>query len=71
MRDPKRIKEMLNFISLVWNKNPDLRLMQLLLNALGTFDMRLDSNRSFKIRDHYNTADDYVLNCLTEFYKQE
>jgi uncharacterized protein YihD (DUF1040 family) len=32
-RDPKRIPEMLEALRAVWEKNPDLRLMQLIVNA--------------------------------------
>jgi hypothetical protein len=33
MRDPKRIKRILNKIEECWNKYPDFRLGQLLINA--------------------------------------
>jgi len=33
MRDPKRIKKVLNTIERVWNKVPDWRLGQLIVNA--------------------------------------
>lgn len=32
MKDPKRIDEILKLISDIWHKNPDMRLLQLLLN---------------------------------------
>lgn len=35
MRDPKRIRPMLEVIANVWEKNPDWRLGQLLCNAWG------------------------------------
>lgn len=34
MRDPERIDKILNHIKSIWKKNPDLRLMQLLINCL-------------------------------------
>ena len=34
MRDPKRIPVVLEAIRVEWEKNPDLRLMQLLVNTL-------------------------------------
>jgi len=34
MRDPKRIDKILNLIKSIWKQNPDLRLLQLLLNAV-------------------------------------
>ena len=35
MRDPKRIKRILKLIENIWKKNSDLRLCQLLINALA------------------------------------
>lgn len=35
MRDPQRIKPMLSLIEDIWVKAPDLRLTQLIMNALG------------------------------------
>ena len=35
MRDPKRIKRILKLVEEVWMKSPDLRLTQLIMNALG------------------------------------
>lgn len=35
LRDPKRIEKVLNVIRAVWIKCPDLRLSQLLINAIG------------------------------------
>ena len=34
MRDPKRIDQILSLIGEIWHKNPDLRLTQLIMNAL-------------------------------------
>ncbi|MBM4137342.1 MAG: hypothetical protein FJ241_11000 [Nitrospira sp.] len=34
MRDPKRIFRIMKLISKIWKANPDLRLSQLLLNAI-------------------------------------
>ena len=34
MRDPKRIDKILKLIGNVWKQNPDLRLLQLLDNAI-------------------------------------
>jgi len=34
MRNPKRIEPMLSLIRKIWTHHPDLRLMQLLMNAL-------------------------------------
>jgi len=35
VRDPKRIKRILKLVEEVWMKSPDLRLTQLIMNALG------------------------------------
>ena len=34
MRDPKRIDRMLTTIKIIWQRYPDLRLLQLLINCL-------------------------------------
>ena len=34
MRDPKRIKRILQLVEIVWEDNPDWRLCQLIINAL-------------------------------------
>jgi len=34
MRDPKRIKRILKLVEKIWEENPDLRLTQLIMNAL-------------------------------------
>ncbi|MHA1815660.1 MAG: hypothetical protein ACTSX1_06615 [Candidatus Heimdallarchaeaceae archaeon] len=39
MRDPKRIKPMLDMIKTIWVRAPDLRLLQLLLNSLPSDNM--------------------------------
>lgn len=33
MRDPARIDRMLDLLRTIWHRNPDMRLMQLLLNS--------------------------------------
>jgi uncharacterized protein YihD (DUF1040 family) len=35
MRDPQRIDRILNLIAVIWRRNPDLRLGQLLLTHAG------------------------------------
>ena len=35
MRDPERIDSILKLLEEAWKKNPDLRLTQLIMNALG------------------------------------
>ena len=34
MRDPKRINRILGLIKTIWTNNPDMRLTQLIMNAL-------------------------------------
>ncbi len=38
MREKKRIKIIFSKINLIWEKNPDLRLMQLLINSIQPKD---------------------------------
>ena len=38
MRDPARIDQMLDLIREIWQRSPDLRLTQLLINAAGPSD---------------------------------
>ena len=39
MRDPERIKRILGNVQRIWEANPDLRLAQLLANALRMADV--------------------------------
>ena len=57
MRDPKRIPETLKEIEIIWNKNPDLRLVQLLLNVMTPFNAP------------YYIEDDKLLKKLKDMYK--
>ncbi len=54
MRDPKRIIKVLKYIEKIWKKNPDLRLMQLLLNC----------------RTQYYTEDNDLLDLLAIYYQE-
>ena len=58
MRDPKRIKPILSLIREVWTKAPDLRLTQLIMNAL-----KADY-------DPYFIEDDDLEKALKEYNKQ-
>lgn len=69
MRDPQRIDVMLKKIETIWKAAPDLRLMQLLLNAIGSFS-GLDERYQPLIKDHYYTEDDVVLDKLNKLYKR-
>lgn len=69
MRDPNRIKEILTVIEEIWTKAPDLRLMQLLLNAIKARQLS-DSGMYITTIDHYNTEDGVVLEKLKEKYKE-
>ncbi len=35
MRDPNRINKVIEYLRALWQSNPDMRLMQLLCNAVG------------------------------------
>lgn len=55
MRDPDRIEKMIGLIRKVWYKSPDLRLTQLIMNAL-------------KInQDPYYVEDDVLENALKDY----
>lgn len=59
MRDAKRIERILNNINELWLKNPDLRLMQLLMNALNLN------------QDPYYVEDDILEKRLEEYKETE
>jgi uncharacterized protein YihD (DUF1040 family) len=55
MRDPQRIDRILNLIAVIWRREPDLRLGQLLVNIAG-FD-----------KDPYYYEDDITEEKLKTF----
>jgi len=57
MRNSNRINRVLNLIKEIWDKNPDLRLFQLLGNPLSA-------------EDHYYLEDDILENTLKKYYKK-
>ncbi len=57
MRDPKRIDRMLALIGDIWRAGPDLRVMQLLLNAMPRIE-----------HGHYYVEDDALEGALTSYY---
>jgi hypothetical protein len=57
MRDPQRIKPIISLIEEIWNKAPDLRLTQLIMNALGVN------------YDPYYIEDDDLEKALNEYNK--
>lgn len=57
MRDPKRIDRMLKLIEKVWKSSPDLRLTQLIMNALK---MNYDP---------YYVEDDKLERAIVEMYE--
>lgn len=56
MRDPNRIGPMLELLRTIWEKRPDLRLGQLILNAVGEPKL-------------YHAEDDFLAKRLKESYK--
>jgi len=60
MRDPERIDEILELISDIWHKNPDLRLCQLLSNAA--------IRSSWPEKDLYYLEDDELIDMLLDEY---
>lgn len=61
MRDPKRIPIILERLKIIWEKNPDLRLGQLILNA---------EKSDLIFTSVYNTEDNDLLNELEERYNK-
>jgi len=51
MRDPNRIYDVLDMVGALWQKNPDMRLGQLLINISGLND----------IHDLFNLEDDKLV----------
>ena len=58
MRDPERIKRILELIEKIWTTSPDLRLTQLIMNAL---EMNFDP---------YYVEDDKLEEALNNYYKK-
>ncbi len=58
MRDPMRIQKMLKLIEEIWEKNPDLRLCQLIGNC-------------FHSGDHYYKEDDRLETALRNTYCED
>ena len=59
MRDPNRIPEMLNRIKPVWQTYPDIRLGQLIDNAMDGQKVSL-----------FHIEDDKLLELIENFYKK-
>ena len=68
MRDPNRIPAILNELSVLWQKMPDMRLCQLLHYVQGEIAKHehRDSNG-----DLFDLEDRLVLEALTEMNKEE
>ena len=58
MRDPKRINECLRKIKEVWSKHPDLRLGQLIVNAVPEIYL-------------YHIEDDVLIECIQNSFPEE
>lgn len=57
-RDPERIPEMIRKVVEIWEKNPDLRLMQLMMNPCGLSTQEIyymtDEELMVKLDETYN-----------------
>ena len=60
MRNPERINKLLDLVKKIWFKNPDLRLLQLLIDALP-----------IENRDPYYIEDDLLVDFLEDFYSKD
>lgn len=58
MRDPSRIEEMLRALEEIWRRDPDLRLGQIVVNAIRPSD---------PVPEVYYAEDDRVLQGLRDF----
>jgi len=58
MRDIKRIRRIIQLISIIWYKNPELRLTQLIMNALAIN------------KDPYYIEDEKLEEALQKLYKE-
>ena len=58
MRDPKRINKCLRKIKEVWSKHPDLRLGQLIVNAVPEIYL-------------YHIEDDVLIECIQNSFLEE
>lgn len=60
MRDPKRIKKFCNKLATCWEKVPDWRFGQLVVNVLGTSKI-----------DPFFLEEDAMLKLFEEFFKED
>ena len=60
MRDPERIDDVLDIIRTYWKKHPDLRLTQIIGNALGEMS-----------GEHYNLEDGELLDLLGAYAEHQ
>ena len=57
MRNPKRISKILKELEEIWKRNPDLRLMQLIVNVFGEENL-------------YYLEEDELISNLKDFYEK-
>jgi len=55
MRDPKRIKRIVSLIENIWHKYPDLRLGQMLINAINLDYETDDEILEKELKEYYGT----------------
>jgi uncharacterized protein YihD (DUF1040 family) len=70
MRDPDRITIILEAIRYIWNKHPDMRLMQLILNCLypQSNGYHIEENELIKnIITFYGLEDDHYLQNIVSW----
>lgn len=55
MRNPERIPKIINLLDMIWRKNPDLRLCQLIGNCFGPQDLYHIEDKMLekKLRENY------------------
>ena len=70
MRDIKRIKKILKRLEKIWEKSPDLRLGQLILNAFHSENYNPMKGYNSPNKDFYYIEDEKFIDRLESFYKR-
>ena len=68
MRDPNRIPKVLKAIQEIWEKHPDWRLTQLIINVVETKRLSRDASLG---ADLWNVEDDELLKLIGEMESHE
>ncbi len=64
MRDPKRIERILEELKAFWTNNPDLRLGQVLVNLIESYQCHDGPWQMINLAEVFYIEDDTILNIL-------